>query len=102
MTENNIYIGRAFCTVLANNPEFEDGMRGAFVTFACLTGSIQMAISKVSEELAEIELQVNGLENLYDCRYMTEAPSDYEKSLMERLESYPVQYENVHYFPPDG
>ena len=102
MSDKNKYIGRAFCSVLEVNPEYLNGMRGAFVTVACSAGSIATAIGKVSEELSEIALQVHGFENFYDFRYLEGVPTEYEEELLGRLSSYPVQFKNVHYSPPDS
>lgn len=60
------------------------------------------AIKKVETELLEIYLKLEGAENFYDERYFYGVPSKEMADLIDKLEMYPVQFKNVHYFPPDG
>lgn len=96
------YIARAFCSVGEGNPEYSDGMRGAYVNIVCLAGSLRKAVKLMSKELSEIELKIVGFDFVFDERFLDRAPSEYERALLARLETYPVQFEKVHYFPPDS
>jgi len=100
MTE--IFIGRAFCSVEEANPEYSEGMRGAYVNIVCSAKSLRKAIKLMSKELLEIDLKITGFDFIFDERFLDRAPSEYERTLLDKLGSYPVQFENVHYFPPDS
>ena len=76
-------------------------MRGAFVPVCCLAMKYSGAIQIIEAELLEIHLKLVGVEELYDERYFHGIPSDEMKDLIQKLDLYPVQFREVHYFPPD-
>lgn len=95
------FIARAYCSVGKDNPEYSDGMRGAYVNIVCSAKSLRKAIKLMTKELLEIDLEITGFEFVFDERFLNRSPSEYERTLLDKLELYPVQFENVHYFPPD-
>jgi len=98
----NTYHGRVFCAVLPENSEYDEGMRGAFVPVCCRASKYSKAVKKIETELLEIHLKLEGAEEFYDERYFDGVPSDEMVELIEKLELYPVQFTDVHYFPPDS
>ena len=102
MTEQHKFSGRVFCILSKENSEYDNGMRGAYVTFACRAEDIEAATILVTQEMKDIHLIVMGFENFYDQRFMDGTPTEYERTLLEKLDSYPVQFKEVHYFPPDS
>jgi hypothetical protein len=100
--ENSDWIGKAFCVVTASRPEYESGSRGAYVVFACRAPGLSDVVRLISTELEESGLEVRGFEFLLDARYIDRPLSDYEQMLRSRLDPYPVQFENVHFFKPDS
>jgi len=77
-------------------------MRGAFVNIACKAPKISEAIELIAAELSENCLTLRGFEFIFDTNYLDRAPSDYEAKLIRRLQTYPIQFQNVHYFKPDS
>ena len=102
MSEKYTYHGRVFCTVLPENAEYNEGMRGAFIPICCLASSYSEAIKKIESELLEIQLKLDGADDFYDDRFFEGVPSKEMIELIQKLESYPVQFKDVHYFPPDS
>ena len=102
VTETSVFYGQAFCSVLAENPEHKSGMRGAFVPICVEAADYSNAVQLLEKELLEIHLQLQGLEEFYNERYFEGVPSAEMSALIDALQSYPVQYSNVHYFPPDA
>ena len=102
MPSKNTYVGRAFCSVDSSNPEFDEGMRGAFVVIVCSADNILEATKITMSELAENALTIRGFEYFFDTNYVDRELSNYEIGLIARLGSYPVQFENIHYFKPDS
>lgn len=100
--ECNTYHGRVFCAVLQTNPCYHEGMRGAFVPICCRATTYSGAISKIEAELMEVDLKLEGVEEFYDERYFDGVPSQEMAELIARLELYPIQFESVYYFPPNG
>lgn len=97
-----VWLGKAFCTVAPNNDQFRLGYCGAFVVFACQAVDIVECCRLVSSELAENGLILKGFEYLMDQARIDRDISTYEDELVHRLGSYPVQFENVHYFKGDA
>lgn len=102
MTPNCNYVARAFCLVKPENEEFKYGMRGALVTVVSRAESISAAVQYISAELAENLLEVEGFEYIFNTEYLDREISEYEAVLIARLDEYPIQFQNVHYFNPDG
>lgn len=102
MADTPTFIARAFCSVDKENAEYEDGTRGAYASVACRESSLLRAIQAIASELAENALTLRGFDFIFDTNYIDREPSDYEAELISRLSSYPVQFENVHYFKPDS
>ena len=50
----------------------------------------------------EVDLKLEGVEEFYDERYFDGVPSQEMAELIARLELYPIQFESVYYFPPNG
>jgi hypothetical protein len=95
------WICKAFCTISETRPEFIDGFRGAYVVIACLASDISEATCSIADELFESGLIVKGFDHLFDTLYIDRSLSEYEEALISRLESYPIQFEDVHFFKPD-
>ncbi|MCA8887879.1 MAG: hypothetical protein KDA46_03550 [Parvularculaceae bacterium] len=102
MSETSTFVARAFCSVDEENAEYEDGMRGAYASVACRESDLIGAVQAIASELAENALTLRGFDFIFDTSYMDREPSEYETELISRLSSYPVQFENVHYFKPDS
>ena len=96
------WVGRAFCLVGPNRPEFRNGSRGAYVVFCCRAHDMGDAFNSVCKELLENDLHIRGFDYFFDINYMDREISEYERMLQLRLEDYPVQFTNVHFFAPDG
>jgi hypothetical protein len=101
-TTSPIWLGKAFCTVAAESDQFRSGHRGAIVVFACQAIDVCECCRQISSELAENGLNLKGFEYLMDHAHIDREISTYEKELIDRLGSYPVQFENVHYFKGDA
>lgn len=99
---NTVWSGKAFCTLSNCRPEYQEGFRGAYVVFVCSAVSISEASRLIETELFESELILKGFEYFFDVDHMDRQPSEYEEKLISRLDSYPVQFENVHFFKPDS
>jgi hypothetical protein len=78
------------------------GYRGAIVAFACQAVDIVECCRQIASELAENGLVLKGFEYLMDQAHLDRETSEYEEELVHRLASYPVQFENVHYFKGDA
>ena len=98
MPNSAIFAGRALCSVDRSNPEFTEGMRGAYIAIVCRAHDISSAVDCISKELAEHALTVRGFDYLFDIKYFDRKSSKYEDKLVHRLGIYPVQFEDVHYF----
>ena len=94
--------GIAFCSVLPNNSEYALGMRGAFVPICAKASDMGEAVTIIREELAENFLELEGFESFYNDLHFHEPASAVMANLIDKLESYPIQFDDVHYFPPDG
>lgn len=101
MTKNTTFVSRALCSVDEQNPAFRRGMRGAYINVVCNSESVENAVSSITSELKENTLSVRGFDYIFDLNYLDREPSEYEKELIQRLSAYPIQFENVHYFPLD-
>ena len=97
-----IWLGKAFCVVSPESDQFHSGHRGALVVFACQAVDIVDCCRRISSELAENGLNLRGFEYLMDQAHIDREISKYERGLIDRLASYPVQFENVHYFKADA
>lgn len=82
--------------------QFRSGHRGAVVVFACQAIDIVECCRQISSELAENGLNLKGFEYLMDQAHIDREISAYEQELVDRIGSYPVQFENVHYFKGDA
>lgn len=102
MTILTVWLGRAFCTVSSENEQYRGGYRGAIVVVACQAADVVESCQRISAELAENKLNLRGFEYLMDKDHSDREISEYEVGLIERLPSYPVQFENVHYFKGDA
>ena len=97
-----VWTGNGFCSVASDRPEYRNGARGAYVVVACTTESIRSAAKLIEAELTESGLILRGFEYLMDIVYLDRQLSDYEEILVSRLDSYPVQFEDVHFFRTDS
>jgi hypothetical protein len=102
LVTNRTWLGKAFCTVDRARPEYKQGHRGAVFVFACIADTLQSCVESITNEMVEHDLTLRGFEYLMDSEYMDRHLSEYEQELVERLRNYPVQFENVHFFPPEG
>ena len=102
MAKNCTFTGRAFCSLDADNPEFDNDMRGAYVSIVCRTTDIQEAIRAIASELSENAMTLRGFDYLFDIDYLDRNTSDYEDNLISKLDSHPVQFKNVHFFKADS
>ena len=96
------FTGRAFCSVDESNPEFVKGMRAAYIPIVCKAGDVQEAIGMMVSELSENALSLRGFDYIFDINFLDRPTSEVEDKLIEKLSSYPVQFENVHFFKPDS
>ena len=101
-SEQSIWLGTAFCTLGPQHEQAGLGYRGAYVPFACAALDIVDCCRLVASELADNNLILKGLSDLTDAAYHEHALTEYQQRLVERLQGYPVQFENVHYFKGDG
>ncbi|MEQ9003771.1 MAG: hypothetical protein RIE74_09405 [Pseudomonadales bacterium] len=99
---DSVWTGNGLCSVTSQRPEYEDGARGGYVIFVCKAPCISDAAKLVETELMESGLILRGFEYLFDSSYMDRRMSDYEETLASRLDLYPVQFEDVHFFKPDS
>lgn len=99
---NSVWLGNSLCAVSSVRPEYEDGARGAYVVFVCRADTISEAARLIESELLESDLNLRAFEYLFDIAYMDRSMSEYEEKLASRLDSYPVQFEDVHFFKPDS
>jgi hypothetical protein len=97
-----VWLGKAFCTIAPDTDQFRSGNRGALVVFACEAVDLIECCRLISSELAENGLALKGFEYLMDQAHVDREISTYEKELIQRLGSYPVQFRNVHYFKGDA
>lgn len=102
MKPKTTFLSRVFCSLEIGNSEFESGMRGAIANVVCLAFDISEAVEMISETLKSYALTVRGFDFVFDLDYADRPPSEYEKQLISKLDKFPVQFENVHYFPPDS
>lgn len=102
MDQDQTYHGRVFCVVLSDNPEYDQGMRGAFVPICSSAANYVEALGLISSELAEHHLQLEGTEQFFNEKYFDGVPSKDMSVLLDRLSEYPVQFSDVHYFPADS
>jgi len=75
--------------------------RGAFVNFACVAEDAAASVALLQRELAGNDLQITGFDWFIDPNFADETPADYHAKLMGRLDSYPVQYTDIHLYKPD-
>ena len=97
-TTSLIWLGKACCTVASGSDQFRSGHRGAIVVIACQAPDIAECCRHISSELAKNGLILMGFEYLMDQIHIDREISTYEKELINRLGSYPVQSKNVRYF----
>lgn len=97
----SVWVAKAFCRVGLARAEYREGHRGAYVVVVCRAASLIEATQLIVSELAESDLDVRGFEHLLESAYLDRPMSEYEEMLSSRLASYPVQFENVHFFKPD-
>jgi hypothetical protein len=102
MQDDEIWLGRAFCTLVRGSEKYPSDAIGAVMNFACQAADIVEATSLIRKECLENDLVVMGFEYLMCRAYLDREPSDYEIALIERLSSYPVQFHNVYTFKSDG
>ena len=100
--QNTVWLGRAHCALTNSHNQYSAGYRGAFVVFACRAENITLAVDQFCRELAEHNLIVIGFEYLENQPYMERGPEGVEIALIEKLETYPVQFADVHIYKPDG
>ena len=102
MRDEEIWLGRAFCTLIRGSEKHSLDSIGGLLTFACRAGGIVDATVLIQKECLENDLIVMGFEYLMCKAYMDRELSDYENLLVERLLSYPVQFHDLHTFKSDG
>jgi hypothetical protein len=100
--KHNIWIGKALCSLAPSHHQYTLGYRGAIFVFVCLAEKIASAVEQVCSECDEHGLAIVGFEYLYNQAHMERETTEYEDGLIRRLTSYPVQFENVHYYKPDA
>ncbi|WP_026942190.1 hypothetical protein [Hellea balneolensis] len=97
--EGSIFIGSTYCYLEQSHPEYDSGMRGAYVGVATKAGSFEEAVSKISAELMDIDLVLVGCDDLYDIRFLEDEPSGYFKELIDLLDEFAVGYRNIDLHP---
>ena len=102
MRDEEIWLGRAFCTLIRGSEKHSPDAIGGLLTFACHAGDIVEATTLIKKECLENDSVVMGFEYLMCKAYMDREPSEYEITLIERLSLYPVQFHNFHTFKSDG
>ena len=102
MTHFLTFVGRGYFSVLPQNPEFNKGMRGAYSVVAGRAENLMSAIEAIEIEFSESCLSLRGFDYIFQIDFLDRQLSEYEVRLIERLDLYPVQFENVHYFPGDS
>lgn len=100
--EQNIWLGKALCAVSPTHHQFADGYRGAIFVFACMSDDISGAVKQICQESSENNLSVIGLDYLYNRAHMEREPTEYERGLIGKLNSYPVQFEDIHFYKADA
>lgn len=78
------------------------GLRGGygFVTFR--SGSIGEGVNALSTELSKGGTQLAGFEWLSLLEHNERELTELDCELIERLDNYPVQFEEIHWFTEEG
>jgi hypothetical protein len=101
LSEDQIWLGCAVCSVVRNSARYGNNI-GAILNFACYAKDIIEATALVHAECLENDLVVRGFDYLVCRAYMDDEPSQYEAELIQKLSSYPVQFDDVHTYPADA
>jgi hypothetical protein len=99
---NIVWLGKALCYLESSNSQYLEGNRGAYLIFVVSSKNLGEAVNLICSELLENGLKIVGFEYFFAEKYLDREPSNYEIRLIERLDKYPVQFENVHFFKGDG
>ncbi len=102
MTLDRNWFGKAFCTVGEDCPEYLAGHRSALFVFAASAPTLLECVALVDKVSNDNQLHIVGFEYLFQKEYMDRELSIYEQQLESALDSYPVQFKNVHYALPDA
>jgi hypothetical protein len=102
ISEQNIWLGKALCALSPTHHQFAGGYRGAIFVFVCASDEISGAVEQICRECSESNLTVIGLDYLYNRAHMEREPTEYERGLIGKLASYPVQFEDIHFYKADG
>lgn len=85
-----------------NHPSLSEGYVGAFAPIACEGDSLSEAINKLSEELLGNQLFLVGLEDCIAVGMRDRILTEEEEELVSALDTYPVQFKNVHFHKADS
>ena len=102
MEKHTVWLGKAICALTPSHKRFNDGYRGAIAVVCSLAPNISCAVEQICTEFLQLDLAVIGFEYIENQAYIEREPSEYEAELIAKLESYPVQFADVHIFKPDA
>ena len=98
----DVWIGMANLQLSSANPKRTEGFTGAFAGFACKAANIAEAIESLRREFEESGYVVVGIEHMLPLQLLDRQLTAYEAGLVEAIDSYPVQFKDVHLHKGDG
>jgi hypothetical protein len=97
-----IWTGIAVLIVKDGHPSREEGYLGAYAAVACEAASLSEAVRGLQLEFEDQGLALVGVENLLPTHMRDRRLTKEEEQLVEALDSYPVQFRDVHFHKGDG
>jgi hypothetical protein len=102
MAAPDVWVGMASLRLASANPKRRDGFAGAFAGFACRASNIAEAANLLLREFDECGYELVGFEHMILLQLLDRDLTPYEKGLVQAVESYPVQFRDVHLHKGDG
>ena len=100
--DKEIWLGMAVVTPSRDSEQQRQGLIGEYGFVACLSKDICDCVTLVCTELIAGGAIVVGFEYLLRTSDYEEELTDYHMELIEKLEIYPVQFRDIHWFASEG
>lgn len=93
-----IWMGTAVLRLGDGHPYRKTGHTGAFAPFACEKDGLEEAISALRSEFEQNDLIMIGLREFLPEYVIDRVLTEYEQELVDGLQTYPVQFRDVHIY----
>jgi len=98
----DVWVGMANLQLASTNPKRSEGFTGAFAGFACRAANIVEAVELLQREFEESGYVLVGIRHMLLTHMLDRQLTTYEAELVKAVDTYPVQFMDVHLHKGDG